>query len=86
MGLDLLATGRDRPPKSRLFFRLDCEGSQPRPIDYFVASFSSVFSATISGIKGNSARARILILAHGFVIYDIMGLTLSRAIALVQSH
>lgn len=72
--------------KSRLFFRLDCEGSQPRPIDYFVASFSSVFSATISGIKGNSVRARVLILVHGFLIYDIMGLTLSRAIALVQSH
>jgi hypothetical protein len=72
--------------KSRLFYRLDCEGSQPRPIDYFVASFSSVFSATISGIKGNSARARVLILVHGFLIYDIMGLTLSRAIALVQSH
>jgi hypothetical protein len=71
---------------NRLLFRLDCEGEYPRPIDYFVASFSSVFSATISGIKGNSARARILILAHGFVIYDLMGLTLSRAVALVQSR
>ena len=71
---------------NRLFFRLDCEGGHPRPIDYFVASFSSVFSASISGIKGNSARARILILAHGFMIYDIMGLTFSRAVALVQSR
>jgi len=70
----------------RLLFRLDFEGDCPRPIDYFIASFSSVFSATISGIKGNSARARILILSHGFLIYDLMGLTLSRAVALVQSR
>jgi hypothetical protein len=70
----------------RRFFRLDLEGKAARPIDYLVASFSSVFSASISSIKGNSARARILILLHGFMIYDIMGLTLSRAISLVQSR
>jgi hypothetical protein len=79
--LDVIARASNRQ-----FFRLDCEGGHPRPIDYIVASFSSVFSATISGIKGNSARARILILAHGFMIYDIMVLTLSRAVALVQSR
>ena len=67
-------------------FHLDCEGVAPlRPIDYFVASFSSVFSASINAIKGNSARARILILFHGFMIYDVMGLTLSRAVALIQT-
>jgi hypothetical protein len=70
----------------RHFFRLDLEGKTPRPIDYFVASFSSVFSASISAIKGNSARARILILAHGFLIYDVMGLTLTRAVSLVQGR
>jgi hypothetical protein len=70
----------------RTLFRLDCEGEVPRPIDYFVASFSSVFSPSINAIKGNSARARILILGHGFLIYDVMGLTLSRAVALVQSR
>jgi hypothetical protein len=70
----------------RGLFRLDLDGRRPRPVDYFVASFSSVFSASISAIKGTSARARILILAHGFVIYDVMGLTLSRAISLVQSQ
>jgi hypothetical protein len=43
------------------------------------------FSASISAIKGRSARARILLLLHGFVIYDVMGLTLSRAVALVQA-
>jgi hypothetical protein len=55
-------------------------------VDYFVASFSSVFSASISAIKGNSARARVLIIIHGIVIYDVMVLTLSRALALVQSR
>ena len=79
--LDTIARARKRP-----LFRLDCEGTAPpRPIDYFVASFSSVFSATINAIKGNSARARILILFHGFMIYDVMGITLSRAVALIQS-
>jgi hypothetical protein len=66
------------------YFKLDCEWDNPRPIDYLVASFSSVFSASISSIKGRSARARILIIVHGFVVYDIMGLTLSRAVALIQ--
>lgn len=69
----------------RRLFRLDIEREDPRPIDYLISSFSSVFSASISGIKGRSARARILILVHGIVIYDIMGLTLSRAVALVQA-
>ncbi len=79
--LDAFARASSRP-----LFHLDCEGvATPRPIDYFVASFSSVFSATINAIKGNSARARILILFHGLMIYDVMGLTLSRAVALVQA-
>jgi hypothetical protein len=79
--LDAFARASNRP-----LFHLDCESvAPPRPIDYFVASFSSVFSATINAIKGNSARARMLILFHGFMIYDVMGLTLSRAVALVQA-
>ena len=78
--LDAIARVSNRP-----LFHLDCESvAPPRPIDYFIASFSSVFSATINAIKGNSARARTLILFHGFMIYDVMGLTLSRAVALVQ--
>lgn len=71
--------------RQRQLFRLDIEGENPRPIDYLIASFSSVFSASINGIKGRSARARVLILLHGLVIFDVMGLTLSRAVALVQS-
>jgi hypothetical protein len=42
-------------------------------------------AASISAIKGRSAWPRILLLLHGFVIYDVMGLTLSRAVALVQA-
>ena len=80
--LDTVARECNRP-----LFLLDCERfARPRPVDYFVASFSSVFSASINAIKGNSARARILLLSHGFMIYDIMGLTLSRAIDLVQTN
>ena len=70
---------------NRRYFRLDCERDDPRPLDYLVASFSSVFSASINSIKGRSARARILTIVHGFVVFDIMGLTLSRAVALIQS-
>ena len=70
---------------NRQWFRLDGDHAVQRPIDYLVASFSSVFSASISGIKGRSARARMLIPVHGFFVYDLMGLTLSRAVALIQS-
>lgn len=79
--LDTFARSRNRP-----LFYLDCESvAPPRPIDYFVASFSSVFSASIRAIKGNSARARILNLFHGVMIYDVMGLTFSRAVSLIHS-
>jgi hypothetical protein len=44
--------------KRRQLFRLDIESENPRPIDYLIASFSSVFSASISGIKGRSARGK----------------------------
>lgn len=67
------------------YFRLDCERDTPRPIDYLVASFSTVFSASISAIKGRSARAKVLIIIHGFFVYNLMGLMLSRAVALVQA-
>ena len=70
--------------KHNQLFRLDIERENARPIDYLIASFSSVFSASISGIKGRSARARVLILLHGFMIFDVMGLTFSRAVALIQ--
>ena len=71
--------------KRNQLFRLDIEGDNARPVDYLIASFSSVFSASISGIKGRSARAKVLILLHGFMIFDIMGLTFSRAVALIQA-
>ena len=70
----------------RALFRFDFEGDAPRPLDYFVASFSSLLSPGHSLIQGSSARARILILVHGLIIYNVMGLTLSRAVALVQGQ
>jgi hypothetical protein len=71
---------------SQPMFRLDHEGDLPRPVDYLVASFSSALSPSFSGIKGNYARARVLVLLHGFMIYDVMGLTLTRAVALVENR
>ena len=70
----------------RRYFLLDCERDTLRPIDYLVASFSTVFSASISAIKGRSARAKVLIIMHGFFVYDLMVLMLSRAVALVQAR
>jgi len=68
-------------------FQIDCEQApRQRPIDYLVASLTSAFSATISGIRGRSARAKLLLLVHGIFVYDLMGLTLSRAVALIQSN
>jgi len=69
--------------KGKPLFKLDHDPAFPAVIDYFVASFSTVFSASISVIKGTSPRSRILILLHGFMIYDIMVLILSRAFAMV---
>jgi hypothetical protein len=69
----------------RPLFRFDVEGEVPRPLDYFVASFSSVLSPTVFAIRGNSVRARVLVIVHGLMIYNVMGLTFSRAVALVQA-
>ena len=63
---------------------MDHDPVLPAVIDYFVASFSTVFSASICVIKGTSPRSRILVLLHAFIIYDIMVLILSRAVAMVQ--
>jgi hypothetical protein len=79
--LDVASGNWNRP-----LFRLDHEGDLPRPVDYLVASFSSALSPSFSGIKGNCARARVLVLLHGFMIYDVMGLTLTRAVALVENR
>jgi len=77
--LDAASIASGRP-----LFRLEHETETPRVIDYFVAAFSTAFSASISAIKGTSARSRILILFHGLMIYDILGLILSRAVALAN--
>jgi hypothetical protein len=71
-------------PSGRPLFRLEHETENPRVVDYFVAAFSTAFSASISAIKGTSARSRILILFYGLMIYGILGLILSRAVALAH--
>lgn len=77
--LDICCRANGKP-----LFRIEHEADAPRVVDYFVAAFSTVFSASIDAIKGTSARSRILVLFHGFVIYDVLGLILSRAVALAQ--
>lgn len=77
--LDGISRARGKP-----LFKLDHDPVRPAVIDYFVASFSTVFSASISVVKGTSPGSRILILLHGFMIYDIMVLILSRAVAMIQ--
>ena len=54
----------------------------PTVYDYFLASFVSLLSNTLSGFAGRTRLARTLIFAHGIMMWDVMGLILSRAIAL----
>ena len=74
-----IATGR------RMFtFRLSDDLS-PTIYDYFLVSFTSLISSTLSGFTGETRTARTLIFIHGIMMWDIMGLMLSRAIALVSA-
>jgi hypothetical protein len=53
--------------------------------DYFLASFNSLLSHTLSGFSGRTRVARSLIFVHGIMIWDVMGLILTRAIASVTT-
>jgi hypothetical protein len=53
--------------------------------DYFLASFNSLLSHTLSGFSGRTRTARSLIFVHGIMIWDVMGLILTRAIASVTT-
>ena len=57
----------------------------PTIYDYFLVSFTSLISSTLSGFSGLTRAARTLIFVHGVMMWDIMGLMLSRAIALVST-
>ncbi len=61
------------------------DGASPTIYDYFLVSFTSLISSTLNGFSGKTRTARTLIFAHGVMMWDVMGLMLSRAIALVSS-
>lgn len=69
----------------RIFSFTLAEGASPTIYDYFLVSFTSLLSHTLSGFSGKTRTARTLIFIHGVMMWDVMGLTLSRAIALVSS-
>ena len=68
----------------RMFdFKL-ADNASPTIYDYFLVSFTSLISNTLSGFSGVTRTARTLIFIHGIMMWDIMGLMLSRAIALAS--
>lgn len=54
----------------------------PPAFDYFIASFTSLLTQTLDNFNATTRFGRVLIFAHGLMVWDIMALTLSRAIAL----
>jgi hypothetical protein len=56
--------------------------SLPIAYDCFLASFVSLWSKTLAGFAGRTRLSRTLIFIHGIMMWDVMGLILSRAIAL----
>jgi hypothetical protein len=61
------------------------DAASPTIYDYFLVSFTSLISSTLNGFSGKTRIARTLIFVHGVMMWDVMGLMLSRAIALVSS-
>jgi hypothetical protein len=57
----------------------------PTIYDYFLVSFTSLISNTLNGFSGKTRTARTLIFVHGLMMWDMMGLMLTRAIALVSA-
>lgn len=70
--------------RGRIFTSSTSEDDIPPPYDYFIASFTSLLTTTLDNFNGKTRFARTLILLHGFMMWDIMALTLSRAIALAS--
>jgi hypothetical protein len=69
---------RGRP----MFLFLYLGDSLPIAYDYFLASFVSLLSNTLAGFAGRTRLSRTLIFIHGIMMWDVIGLILSRAIAL----
>lgn len=70
-----------RNGKRMFLFRMSADDS-PGPYDYVLASFTSLISTTLGGFTGDTRTVRTLIFLHGLMMWDIMGLSLSRAISL----
>jgi len=77
--MDISSTARHG--KRMFLFKMSADES-PGPYDYVLASFTSLISTTLGGFTGETRKARTLIFLHGLMMWDIMGLTLSRAISL----
>lgn len=75
---------RKRHGKPMFAFKLP-DGVTPTVYDYFLVSFTSLISHTLSGFSGDTRVGRTLIFVHGVMMWDVMGLMLSRAIALMSS-
>ena len=71
--------------RGRIFTSSTSEDDIPPPYDYFIASFTSLLTTTLDNFNGKTRFARTLILLHGVMMWDIMALTLSRAIALASA-
>ena len=71
--------------RGRIFTSSTSENDIPPPYDYFSASFTSLLTTTLDNFNGKTRFARTLIFVHGVMMWDIMALTLSRAIALASA-
>ena len=71
--------------RGRIFTSSTSEDDIPPPYDYFIASFTSLLTTTLDNFNGKTRFARTLIFLHGVMMWDIMALTLSRAIALASA-
>jgi len=72
-----------RSREQPMFLFLYLGESLPIAYDYFLASFVSLLSNTLAGFAGRTRLSRTLIFIHGIMMWDVMGLMLTRAIALV---
>jgi hypothetical protein len=68
--------------KGRIFSSSTSDDEIPPPFDYFIASFTSLLTQTLDNFNAKTRFGRSLIFVHGIMVWDIMGLALSRAIAL----
>lgn len=69
--------------RGRIFSSSTSGDDIPPPYDYFIASFTSLLSLTLDNFDGKTRFARILILLHGVIMWDVLATTFSRAISLI---